>query len=150
MVVLPTLSNLFLLAFPLFIIFCLQATHSFPPDSLTYELMLKLLATRRRRSSLESMQSTSVYPVDLSLQVGWKKGKYQISLTATFFQTKIMADYMAAKCYMKFKGYILNYIKFIPYLSFNFFQLVIKCARPQAEHIYFHWKKSVAANRVYN
>ena len=30
---------------------------------------------------------------------------------------------------------IINYIKCIPYLPFNFFQLAIKCARPQAEHI---------------
>ena len=37
--------------------------------------------------------------------------------------------------------YTINFIKCIPYLPFNFFQLAIKCARPQAEHILFHWKK---------
>ena len=30
---------------------------------------------------------------------------------------------------------VIYYIKCIPYLPFNFFQLAIKYARPQAEHI---------------
>ena len=34
----------------------------------------------------------------------------------------------------------LNYIKSIPFLTLNVFQLAIECARLQAEHIKFHWK----------
>ena len=40
---------------------------------------------------------------------------------------------------LKFKQLVqaspFNYNKCIPYLPFNFFQLAIKCARPQGDHI---------------
>ena len=32
-------------------------------------------------------------------------------------------------------NYAINYIKCIPFLPFNYFQLAIKCGSPQAKHI---------------